>query len=126
MEALERICSEPCDALLTNLHLSRARDGLLIVNELRRVNPSAVILLLSAFPQLETAAQAILLRADEIVAKPTDTASLIDVLTHRIAIEPVCSRQIESVGAILDRTTEAAIAGWYSLVQKESLLMPFR
>jgi len=86
MEALERICSEPYDALLTNLHLSRARDGLLIVNELRRVNPSAVILLLSAFPQLETAAQAILLRADEIVARPTDTASLIDVLTNRIAI----------------------------------------
>jgi len=35
----------------------------------------------------------------------------------------VRSRQIESVGAILDRTTEAAIAEWYSLVQKESLLM---
>jgi ActR/RegA family two-component response regulator len=123
MEALERICSAPYDALLTNLHLSRARDGLLIINELRRVNPSAVILLLSAFPQLETAAQAILLRADEIVARPTDTASLIDVLTHRIAIGPVRSREIESVDVILDRTTEAAIAEWYSLVQKESLLM---
>jgi hypothetical protein len=35
----------------------------------------------------------------------------------------VRGRQIESVGAILDRTTEAAIAEWYSLVQKESLLM---
>jgi hypothetical protein len=39
------------------------------------------------------------------------------------ATGPVRSRQIESVGAILDRTTEAAIADWYSLVQKESLLM---
>jgi ActR/RegA family two-component response regulator len=123
MEALECICSAPYDALLTNLHLSRARDGLLIVNELRRVNPSAVILLLSAFPELETAAQAILLRADEILARPTDTASLIDVLTNRIAIGPVRSPQIEGVGAILDRTTEAAIAEWYSLVEKESLLM---
>jgi ActR/RegA family two-component response regulator len=123
MEALERIRSEPYDALLTNLHLSRPRDAILIVNELRRVNPSAVILLLGVSPLLETAAQAILLRADEIVARPTDTASLIDVLARRIAIGPVCSRQIESVAAILGRTTEAAIAEWYSLVQKESLLM---
>jgi ActR/RegA family two-component response regulator len=119
MEAFERICSEPYDALLTNLHLSRARDGLLIVNEFRRANPSAVILLLSTYPQLDTAELAILLLADEIVARPTDTASLIDVLMHRLAIGPVRSREIESVGAILDRTTEAAIARWYSLVEKE-------
>jgi CheY-like chemotaxis protein len=50
-EALETICSTSYDALLTNFHLSRARDGLMIVNALRSVNPSAVILLLGALPQ---------------------------------------------------------------------------
>jgi DNA-binding response OmpR family regulator len=123
LQALEHICSVRYDALLTNLHLSRAKDGLLIVNELRRANPSAVILLLSAVPQLETATQAILLQADDIVGRPTDTASLIDVLTHRIASGPARSREIECVGEILDRTTEVAIAEWYSRVEKESLLM---
>lgn len=123
MEALECICSVRYDALLTNLHLSRAQDGLLIVNELRRASPSAVILLLNAVPQLEAAAQAILLQADDIVGRPTDTTSLIDVLVHRIASGPARTREIESVGTILDRTTETAIAEWYSLVEKESLLM---
>jgi ActR/RegA family two-component response regulator len=122
-DALERIGSEPYDVLLTNFHVSRARDGLMLVNALRHANPSAVILLLSAFPQLETAAQAILLQADEILARPADKTSLVDALTHRIAIGPVRSREFESVGAILDRTTEAAIAEWYGLVEKESLLM---
>jgi hypothetical protein len=34
---------------------------------------------------------------------------------------PVRSREIESVGAILDRTTEATIAEWYRFVQMDSL-----
>jgi len=103
-ETLETICSTSYDALLTNFHLSRARDGLMIVNALRSVNPSAVILLLSAFPQLETAAQAILLQTDEILARPADNGSLIDVLRHRLAIRPVRNREIESVSAVLDHT----------------------
>jgi hypothetical protein len=38
-----------------------------VVSAMRHVNPSAVTLLLSAFPQIEAAAQAILLQADEIL-----------------------------------------------------------
>jgi CheY-like chemotaxis protein len=69
VEALKHISSEPYDTLLTNLHISRARDGLPLVNALKYANPSAVTLLLSAFPQLETAAQAILLQVDEILGQ---------------------------------------------------------
>jgi ActR/RegA family two-component response regulator len=123
VEALKRINSEPYDALLTDLHLSRARDGLTLVSALKRANPTAVTLLLSAFPQLETTAQAILLQADEILARPMDTASLVDVLTLRVRIGPVRNREIESVGAILDRTTDAAIGEWYDLVLMDSVLM---
>jgi ActR/RegA family two-component response regulator len=123
VEALKRISSEPYDALLTDLHISRPREGLTLVSALKHANPSAVTLLLSAFPQLEPAAQAILLKADEILARPTDTASLVDVITHRVAIGPTRNREIKSVGAILDGTTEAAIEEWYGLVLMDSLLM---
>jgi ActR/RegA family two-component response regulator len=123
VEALTRISSESYDALLTNLHISRARDGLTLVSALRYANPSAVILLLSAFPQLEAAAQAILLQADEILVRPMDTPSLVDTITHRVAVGPVRNREVESVAAILERTTEAAIAEWYGLVLMDSLLM---
>jgi hypothetical protein len=40
-------------------------------------NPSAVTLLLSAFPRMEAAAQAILLRADEILVQPVNIATLV-------------------------------------------------
>jgi ActR/RegA family two-component response regulator len=123
VEALKRLSLAPYDALLTNLHISRARDGLMLVNALRHANPSAVTLLLSAFPQLEAPAQAILLQADGILARPMDTAALVDALTHRVRIGTVRNREIESVSAILDRTTDAAIEEWYQLVLMDRVLM---
>jgi len=100
-----------------------AGDGLTVVSAMRHANPSAVTLLLSAFPEMEAAAQAILLQADEILVKPLELTLLVDILRQRMAIGPARNREIESVGAILDRTTEAAIAEWYRLVQMDSLLM---
>ena len=123
VEALKRISSEPYDALLSDLHMPGAGDGLTVVSAMRHANPSAVTLLLSAFPQMEAATQAILLQADEILVKPMDLTSLVDVIRHRMAIGPVRNREIESVGEILNRTTEAAIAEWYKLVEMDSLLM---
>jgi CheY-like chemotaxis protein len=123
VEALKRISSEPYDALLSDLHMPGAGDGLTVVSAMRHANPSAVTLLLSAFPQMEAAAQAILLQADEILLKPVQLGSVVDILKQRIAIGPVHNREIESLGEILDRTTEAAIAEWYRLVQMDTLLM---
>jgi CheY-like chemotaxis protein len=123
VEALKRISSEPYDALLSDLHMPGAGDGLTVVSAMRHANPAAVTLLLSAFPQMEAAAQAIVLQADEILLKPLQLASVVDILKQRIATGPVHNHEIESVGEILDRTTEAAIAEWYKLVQMDDELM---
>src|SRR6202161_2627039 len=79
-EALKHITSETYDALLSDLHMPGAGDGLTVVSAMRHVNPSAVTLLLSAFPHLEAAAQAILLQADEVLVKPMDVTSLTRVI----------------------------------------------
>jgi CheY-like chemotaxis protein len=123
VEALKRISSEPYDALVTDLHMPGAGDGLTVVSAMRHANPSAVTMLLSAFPQMEAATQAILLQTDEIMVKPMGLAALADVIRLRIAIGPVRNREVESVGAILDRTTETTIDGWYRLVEMDSELM---
>ena len=123
VEALKRITSEPYDALLSDLHMPGAGDGLTVVSAMRHANPSAVTLLLSAFPHMEAAAQAILAQADEILVKPMDVTSLVDVVKQRIATGPVRSREIVSVPAILDRTTEATIAEWYERAEMNKLLM---
>jgi CheY-like chemotaxis protein len=123
VEALKRITSEPYDALLSDLHMPGAGDGLTVISAMRHVNPSAVTLLLSAFPHLEAAAQAILFQADEILVKPMEVTSLVRVIKQRLAIGPVRDRQIESLAAILERTTGSTIQDWYKLILNEKLVM---
>jgi CheY-like chemotaxis protein len=123
MEALKRITSESYDVLLSDLHMPGAGDGLTVVSAMRHANPSAVTLLLSAFPHMEAAAQAILVQADEVLVKPMDVTSLVHVIKQRIAVGPVRNREVLSVGEILDRSTEPAIAEWYQCVEKNRLLM---
>jgi CheY-like chemotaxis protein len=123
VEALSHITSGSYDVLVSDLHMPGAGDGLTVVSAMRHANPSAVTLLLSAFPQMEAAAQAILLQADEILVKPMELTSLVDIIKHRVAVGPVRHRKIESVAAILERTTEATIQEWYRLIQTAELVM---
>jgi CheY-like chemotaxis protein len=123
VEALKHISSETYDVLVTDLHMPEAGDGLTVISAMRHANPLAVTLLLTAFPRMEAAAQAILLQADEILVKPMEATSLVDVIKQRVAIGPVRNREIESVASILERTTPAAIQEWYTRIQTDKMLM---
>ena len=80
VEALKQISSETYDVLLSDLHMPRDGDGLTVVSAMRKANPSAVTLLWSASPQMEAAAQAIVLQADEILSVSMDLTLLLDVI----------------------------------------------
>lgn len=68
--ALKFISSQPYDVLLSDLHMPGAGDGITVVSAMRHANPDAVTLLLSAFPEMSAAANAILMQTDEILVKP--------------------------------------------------------
>ncbi len=122
-EALKYISSASYDVLLSDLHMPGAGDGLTVVSAMRHANPMAVTLLLSAFPEMAAAAQAILHQADEILVKPMDVVSLIQVINQRVASGPQRTREIVTVATILERTTAATIQEWYGRVQAEEKLM---
>ena len=65
-DALRHIATEHFDVLLSDLHMPLAGDGFTVVSAMRHANPTAVTLLLSAFPEMNAAAQAIMHQADEI------------------------------------------------------------
>jgi CheY-like chemotaxis protein len=122
-EALKYISSESYDVLLSDLHMPGAGDGLTVVSAMRHANPTAVTLLLSAFPEMDAAAQAILLQADEILVKPMEVTSLIQVINQRVASGPQRRREIVTVATILERTTGGMIQEWFKRVQAEETLM---
>src|SRR6202050_1092744 len=59
--ALRLINADVYDVLLSDLHMPGAGDGLTVVSAMRHANPKAVTMLLSSFPEMEAAAQVILL-----------------------------------------------------------------
>src|ERR1700728_1421653 len=122
-EALKFISLNKYDVLLSDLHMPGAGDGLTVVSAMRHANPEAVTLLLSAFPEMSEAANAILMQTDEILVKPMNIPDLINAITQRLAKGPLHKRKIETLATILERTTEAGIADWYQEVEKEDTLM---
>jgi len=116
-EALTQITSHRFDALLSDLHMPGAGDGLTVVSAMRHANPQAITMLLSSYPAMGAAASAIMLQADEILVKPADVNALVETIKQRLAAGPLGARPIESVAAVLDRSSQATIDDWYSRIQ---------
>src|ERR1700720_1148754 len=76
-EALKHITSDHYDVLLSDLHMPGAGDGLTVVSAMRHANPEAATILLSSFPEMNAATQAILLQTDQILVKPMDVTALV-------------------------------------------------
>jgi CheY-like chemotaxis protein len=122
-EALKHVSSGHFDALLSDLHMPGAGDGLTVVSAMRHANPRAVTMLLSAFPEMGAAAHAIMLQADEILVKPMDVQALVDTIRNRLATGPTRLRVVESVATILERSVHSTIEDWFERVQQEESLM---
>lgn len=124
-EALKFISSQKYDVLLSDLHMPGAGDGLTVVSAMRHANPEAVTLLLSAFPEMSEAANAILMQTDEILVKPMNVPDLLDAIKQRLAKGPLHRRKVETLATILERTTEASIEDWYDKVKRKRPCLRF-
>jgi ActR/RegA family two-component response regulator len=125
-EALKHISSGQYDVLLSDLHMPGAGDGLTVVSAMRHSNPKAVTMLLSSFPEMDAAAQAILLQTDEILVKPMNMVALVDAIKKRLASGPTILRVVESVATILERSMDSTIQDWFDRVQQDDNLMAVR
>jgi ActR/RegA family two-component response regulator len=122
-KALKLISSERYDMLLSDLHMPGAGDGLTVISAMRHVNPECVAMLLTSFPEMDVAAQAVMRQADEILLKQTDFAGIISSVKRRLAegIAHVPPR-IESVATILERSARSCIDDWFFEVQRDERL----
>jgi DNA-binding response OmpR family regulator len=122
-DALKLISSNVYDVLLSDLHMPGAGDGLTVVSAMRHANPKAVTMLLSAFPEMDAAAHAIMLQADQILVKPMDATALVKAIRERLATGPPPARVVETVATILERTTDSTIEHWFERIQNDKKVM---
>ena len=122
-EALKLITAASFDVLITDLHMPNPSDGFAVITAMRHIHPKALTLLVSGYPDVKSAMDAILLEADEIIVKPFETKTLADLvhsklLSRQYAVPPPKER----VAAILQRCTGEIVAGWLAKVKKNKEL----
>jgi DNA-binding response OmpR family regulator len=122
-EALRRIATESFDVLITDLHMPNPGDGFTVVSAMRHSQPNALTMLVSGYPDVQSAMAAILLEADEIVVKPFEIGRFIDLLREKVVHRKPTKRvDKESVGAILLRCSTGIVESWLTRAKQSSEL----
>jgi len=122
-EALRRIADETFDVLITDLHMPMAGDGFTVVSAMRHSQPNALTVLVSGYPDVESAMAAILLEADEVLVKPFEIARLTGLINERLDNRKLTKPQPkERVGAVLERCSGVIIEDWLGRAKQSSEL----
>jgi CheY-like chemotaxis protein len=122
-EAFKQIGTQRFDVLITDLHMPGAGDGFALVTAMRHFQPDALTLVVSDFPDVQKAAAAILLQADEVLVKPFDVEQLPELINKRkLTSRPSPTPAKENVASILDRDIAITIQRWLARVERVSEL----
>src|SRR5579864_1222897 len=122
-ESLKLITTEAFDVLITDLHMPNPGDGFTVVTAMRHSQPNALTLLVSGYPDVQSAMGTILLEADEIMVKPFDVRKLVDLIREKMLNrKPVVRVEKQRVAAILDRCIASVVADWLARAKESSEL----
>ena len=84
-QALQQIEAQEFDLLLCDLNIERERDGYTVVRAMREVHPRCVTIILTGYPDLESAVEGIHLGVVDYITKPTNADELVALLTEKLA-----------------------------------------
>jgi YesN/AraC family two-component response regulator len=122
-EALTLITTESFDVLITDLHMPNPSDGFAVITAMRHIQPKALTLLVSGYPDVKSAMDAILLEADEIIVKPFETKTLADLVQDKLlSRKPAVPTPKERVATILQRCTSEIVEDWLARVKQNKEL----
>ncbi len=118
-EALKCIATKRFEVLITDLHMPNAGDGFTVISAMRHSQPTALAMLLSGFPDVKSAMEAIILQADEIVVKPVEVKQLAELVRERLLIQKSANRASkERVSEILHRCSDSVVKDWLARVKQ--------
>jgi DNA-binding NtrC family response regulator len=83
--ALQEVSSQKVDVLLSDLNISAPRDGFVVVKAARAANPLCIAILLTGYPDFDSAVEGINCEIDGYLVKPTDIEKLLTTLQQKLA-----------------------------------------
>jgi len=121
--ALKLIITEKFDVLITDLHMPNPSDGFAVVTAMRHSQPDALTLLVSGYPDVKSAMDAILLEADDIIVKPFEAGKLAEMVHEKLLTrKPAAGTPKERVAAILQRCSSRIVEDWLVRARKNKEL----
>lgn len=84
-EAQTEMTSHAFDALLTDLNIETTADGYALVRAIRKINPRCATLILTGYPDVPTAVEAVRERVDDYLLKPANIETLVKSLKTHIS-----------------------------------------
>jgi DNA-binding response OmpR family regulator len=122
-EALRHIATESFDVLITDLHMPNPGDGFTVVTAMRHSQPNALTLLVSGYPDVQSAMSAILLEADEVMVKPFEVGKLADLVREKmLSRKPTVRTEKQRVGTILQRCIASIVEDWLARAKRSKEL----
>src|SRR5436853_735767 len=121
-ETLAFINRETFDVLLADLNIGERGDGFTLISAMRRSQPQAVTLILTGYPDFETALQAIRNQVDDYLTKPTDVRELVATIKER-STNPrrVTPLQVKRVSTVLRESVDEIVNEWLGEASKNTM-----
>ena len=109
--------------LITDLHMPNPGDGFTVVTAMRHSQPDVLTLLVSGYPDVQSAMAAILLEADEIIVKPFEVANLGSLVREKMLNrKPAARLEKERVATILRRCIDSVVKDWLARAKQSKEL----
>ena len=84
-QAIEQTKSQEFDLLLCDLNIEGERDGYTVIRAMRQANPNCINIVLTGYPDEQSAAEGIELGIDDYIAKPANADTLVAMLAEKLA-----------------------------------------
>jgi DNA-binding NtrC family response regulator len=83
-EGIQQIQSREFDLLLCDLNIEREGDGYDVVRAMQKVNPTCAVVIMTAYPAVESAVDGIHSRIDDYIIKPGNADALVALLAEKL------------------------------------------
>src|SRR5260370_568852 len=127
-EALHFVTTQKFDALIADLNIGEPGDGFTVVSAMPRTQPSAIPFILTGYPAIEPALEAIRQQGDNYLIKPADIETMVEKIKARLAGPRVAAHRIQTrrLTEILDQNKPEIVERWLQSAKQDPQIMASR
>jgi DNA-binding response OmpR family regulator len=121
--ALRLMSERKFDVLISDMNIERPGDGFTVVSAMRSTQPKAVRFILTGFPDVESALQALREEVDDYLIKPTEIEEIVAKIRSKLERRGSPSEvERKPLFEIIKREQEYITKTWLSLAKEDAVL----